>query len=192
MELQSVNQELRVAMEGRDHLAIREEAIEFIAIASHELKTPATSIHAYTQILCEELQRSGDTQAARIAERLNVQVTRLSHLIRDLLDVSQVSHGQPGLRYGYFDISRLILEVAEDMQVATSIRMVVREIRQGPEMWGDRERIAQVLVNLLSNAIKYSPESAEVHIHTKISVRPRPVHRCRHGQAAWRFYHRRQ
>jgi len=45
MELQSVNQELRVAMEGRDHLAIREEAIEFIAIASHELKTPATSIH---------------------------------------------------------------------------------------------------------------------------------------------------
>jgi two-component system CheB/CheR fusion protein len=169
MEMQSVNQELRVAMEERGHPVSREEAIEFIAIASHELKTPATSIQAYTQILCEELQQSGGTPAARIAERLNVQVTRLSHLIRDLLDVSQVSHGQVGLRYGFFDIGGLILEVVEDMQVATSIRMVTGEIRPGPEMWGDRERIAQVLVNLLSNAIKYSPESAEVHIHMKIS-----------------------
>ena len=169
MELQSVNQELRASLEGRDHLASREEAIEFIAIASHELKTPTTSIQAYTQILFEELQRSGDTPAARIAERLNIQITRLSHLIRDLLDVSQVSHGQIGLHYGYFDIGSLILEVVEDMQVATSIRMVVREMRQGLEVWGDRERIAQVLVNLLSNAIKYSPESAAVHIDTRIS-----------------------
>ena len=169
MELQSVNQELRVAMEGRDHPASRDEAIEFIAIASHELKTPATNIQAYTQILCEELQRSGDTTAARIAERLNLQITRLSHLIRDLLDVSQVSHGQIGLHYGYFDIGSLILEVVEDMQVATSVRMVVGEIQQGPEVWGDRERIVQVLVNLLSNAIKYSPESAEVHVYTRIS-----------------------
>ena len=169
MEMQSVNQELRVAMEERGHPVSREEAIEFIAIASHELKTPATSIQAYTQILCEELQQSGGSPAARIAERLNVQVTRLSHLIRDLLDVSQVSHGQVGLHYGFFDIGGLILEVVEDMQVATSIRMVTGEIRPGPEMWGDRERIAQVLVNLLSNAIKYSPESAEVHIHMKIS-----------------------
>ena len=169
MELQSVNQELRVAMEGMSHLASREEAIEFIAIASHELKTPATSIRAYTQILCDELQRSGNIPATRIAERLNVQVTRLSHLIGDLLDVSQVSHGQFGLRYGYFDMARLILEVVEDMQVATSIRMVVKEIRQGTDVWGDRERIAQVLVNLLSNAIKYSPESAEVHIYTRLS-----------------------
>jgi two-component system, chemotaxis family, CheB/CheR fusion protein len=88
------------------------------------LKTPATSIQAYTQILYEELQRSGGTPAARIAERLNVQVTRLSHLIRDLLDVSQVSQGQLGLRYGYFDMGSLIVEVVEDMQVATSIRMV--------------------------------------------------------------------
>jgi len=100
---------------------------------------------------------------------LNIQITRLSHLIRDLLDVSQVSHGQIGLHYGYFDIGSLILEVVEDMQVATSIRMVVREMRQGLEVWGDRERIAQVLVNLLSNAIKYSPESAAVHIDTRIS-----------------------
>jgi signal transduction histidine kinase len=141
---------------------------EFIAIASHELKTPATSIQAYTQILYEELLRSGDAGSARIVERLNMQVGHLSHLTRDLLDITRVSHGQLALQEGWFDMGRLVDEVVEGIGLTTPIRIVTGEIQRDLPIWGDRERITQVLVNLLSNAIKYSPESAEINIYTRV------------------------
>jgi signal transduction histidine kinase len=133
------------------------------------LKSPATSIQAYTQILYEELQRSGDAGSARIAERLNVQVNHLSHLTRDLLDITRVSHGPLPLQEAWFDMGRLVDEVVEGIGLTTSIRIVTGKIRRDLPVWGDRERITQVLFNLLSNAIKYSAETAEINIYTQVS-----------------------
>jgi len=140
---------------------------EFIGIACHELKTPTTSIMAYSQLLLDELKGASDQRAAMLVERLNNQVGRLARLTKDLLDVTRISQGQISLKKHYFNLNDLIEEMADEMQVTTPIHIIIGELASVPSIWGDEERIGQVLRNLLSNAIKYSPAAKEVRIYTK-------------------------
>lgn len=146
---------------------------EFIGIASHELKTPATSIQAYTQILYNEFLESNDQRSAALMSRLNSQVTRLAHLAKDLLDITKITQGQINLRKQYFDMNALINDIVEEVQVTTAIRVAVA-VPVIPQVWGDKDRMGQVLVNLLSNAIKYSADSASVDLSA--IVRKSAVH----------------
>jgi two-component system CheB/CheR fusion protein len=142
---------------------------EFIGIASHELKTPATSIQAYTQILYQEFLEAKDQRSAFLVSKLNNQVARLTRLTKDLLDVTKITEGQLRLKKTWFDPAALIIEVMEEVQRTTAHRIVIKKASPLPSIWADRERIEQVLVNLLSNAIKYSPPEEEVHISAGIT-----------------------
>ncbi len=137
---------------------------EFIGIASHELKTPATSIQAYTQILYNNFLESNDQRSAHLVSRLNGQVTRLAHLAKDLLDITKITQGQISLKKDYFDINVLIREIVEEMQLTTTIRISISELAPVPAIFGDRDRMGQVLVNLLSNAIKYSAGAGQINL----------------------------
>jgi two-component system CheB/CheR fusion protein len=135
---------------------------EFIGIASHELKTPATSIQAYTQILYNEFVEANDQRSAQLVSKLNNQVTRLANLTRDLLDMTKITQGQLRLKEGYFDIHTLIMEIVEEMQRTTHHRIIFSPTPFVSKFWGDRERIGQVLQNLISNALKFSPAAGQV------------------------------
>jgi len=137
---------------------------EFIGIASHELKTPATSIQAYSQLLYEELAGGHDRQPAELAMKLSSQVSRLTRLTKDLLDVTRMTQGQANLKKDRLDMLQLIIETVEELQVTTSIRLIVAEHPPLPLIRGDRDRLRQVLVNLVSNAIKYAPHCREIII----------------------------
>lgn len=138
---------------------------DFIGIASHELKTPATTIQAYSQLLYEELTTTRDPQSAELVKKLNNQVSRLTHLTKDLLDVTRISQGQDTLKKERLDPDELIAETVEELQVTTDIRLVITGHPPLPIIRGDRERLEQVLTNLLTNAIKYAPDSREILIH---------------------------
>jgi two-component system CheB/CheR fusion protein len=143
---------------------------EFIGIASHELKTPATSIQAYTQILYNDFVEANDQRSAQLVSRLNSQVTRLAHLAKDLLDITRITQGQISLKKDYFDINVLIREIVEEMQLTTQVRLSIRELAAAvPAIFGDRDRIGQVVVNLLSNAIKYSAGAETIELATVLS-----------------------
>jgi signal transduction histidine kinase len=137
---------------------------EFICIASHELKTPATSIQAYSQLLYEELAKTSDKQSAELVKKLNSQVARLTSLTKELLDVTRISQGQTVIKRDAVDLTPLIAEIVEEMQVTTPIRLKVENHQPLPAIRGDRERIGQVLVNLLANAMKFAPGSDEIII----------------------------
>jgi signal transduction histidine kinase len=128
---------------------------EFIAIASHELKTPVTSIKGYTQIIKEHYLGATDTEVKGLIERLNVQVGRLSNLIENLLDVTKITGGQLELHLIDFDINELISELLEELNKTTKIE-IIAELQPCEKIRADRARIAQVITNLVSNAIKYS------------------------------------
>lgn len=147
--------------------ALENQKEEFIGIASHELKTPVTSIKAYAEILQESLQKAGDRESVELIDKLNKQVDRLTNLIKDLLDVTKITRGQIQFRNDYFDINELIDRTTEEMQGTSPRHRFVKELQPVPPVWGDQERIGQVLANLLSNAIKYSPDADKIIIRSK-------------------------
>jgi PAS domain S-box-containing protein len=139
----------------------------FLGIASHELKTPLTSLKLYTQFIKMNLEKSGDQKNADVVKRMDSQIDRLTELINELLDVTKIQKGQMPLNESYFDFDQLADEVIEEQQMTSRHKMVVSKSTVGT-VFADRHRISQVMANLISNAIKYSPDADEVHISTSL------------------------
>lgn len=148
---------------------------EFIGIASHELRTPVTSIKSYAELLKEMLRANNDKESVEIVDKLDRQIDRLAHLIADLLDITRIGEGQLLLHSETFDVNMLIYEMVELMQRTTLQHVIVQKLQSLPPVRADRERIGQVLINLLGNAIKYSPNGQRIiirseQVHQKIQV----------------------
>ncbi|WP_207420432.1 CHASE domain-containing sensor histidine kinase [Desertivirga brevis] len=135
---------------------------EFLGIASHELKTPLTSIKAYLQML--ERSQLGEKQS-NFVKKANIQANKLNSLIADLLDVSKIQAGSIKINSVPFPLSELINESIESVLHLHSSHQIL-----GPEaipeitLLGDKLRLEQALVNLLVNAIKYSPGAGSIGI----------------------------
>ncbi len=139
---------------------------EFIGIASHELKTPLTSIKGYLDLLNVMEDREPNRQCV---EKALESARKLEKLIRDLLDVSKIQSGQLQLNIKEFDIDELIAETVSSIQMVSLTHELIKEKNNyGPQLiTGDKQKIEQVLVNLLSNAVKYSPADNPVIISTQ-------------------------
>jgi signal transduction histidine kinase len=138
---------------------------EFIGIASHELKTPLTSIKAYLQVL--DTIEHEEPNRQYVKKTLD-SVNRLQQLIYDLLDVSKIQSGQLHLNINEFDVDTLIEETISAFQFVAEDHKIIRKGGKINEVIAaDRQRIEQVLTNLLSNAAKYSPHETEVIIYTE-------------------------
>ncbi|MGI4803368.1 MAG: PAS domain S-box protein [Janthinobacterium lividum] len=140
---------------------------DFLGIASHELKTPVTSIKAYAQVLEMMFRRDGDTQKAEMLAKLNKQVNRLNSLIGDLLDVTKLHTGRMQFNETDFNFNQLVEEVIEDVQHTSPKHRIKKQLNFDEVIRGDKERISQVITNLLTNAIKYSPDANEIIIYTE-------------------------
>lgn len=148
---------------------LEQQKDEFIGIASHELKTPVTSISGYTQILQHRFEKANDVESSQLMQRLNHQVNRLSNLIKDLLDTTKIVEGRLPLHMLEFTLDDLIRERIEDLQ-KTSDRHTIEFVSGNVAMIkADPERIEQVLNNLISNAIKYSPAGGKIVIRSSLA-----------------------
>lgn len=135
---------------------------EFLSIASHELKTPLTTLKLQSQIR-ERFLAKGDTgkfsadYIAKMVQSDSNQINRIIRLVDDMLDIGRINSGKLTLNLESFDLSELCLEVIERSkpQYAASKVLLTFEGEKGLMVNADRHRIDQVLVNLLSNALKY-------------------------------------
>lgn len=137
---------------------------EFMSIASHELKTPLTSLKAFTQVLLKNFEKEGNLQAANLLVKMDMQISKLSHLVRDLLDVTKIAEGRLQFHESQFALDELIREVIEEIQ-PTTVKAIITKGFTPIHVFADRDRIAQVLINFLTNAIKYSPQGKKVIVH---------------------------
>jgi signal transduction histidine kinase len=127
---------------------------EFIGVASHELKTPVTSLKGYLQILDGKLTNSNDKI---FVSKAVTQVNKLTALIADLLDISRIETGRLPLSLSSFDLVKVIQDILELQQYVTkSHRLVLESDCESLLVVADQQRIEQVINNLLSNAVKYS------------------------------------
>ena len=141
---------------------------EFIAIVSHELKTPVTSLKAYLQILEENMPRTDDNQPSLLVNKMNIQVDRLTTLIRDLLDYARIDSSRLHFREEEYEINELVKEITEEVQTTTKQHEIQTILTRPVILYGDRYRTGQVITNLLSNAIKYSPKANKIIIRTVV------------------------
>ena len=147
---------------------LQQQKDDFIGIASHELKTPVTSIKAYTQVLERMLLKKGETMEAGMINRMDGQLNRLTSLIGDLLDVTKINSGKLQFNDRDFEFNDHVRELVEDLQRTTEKHKLIENFLPTGIVFGDKERIGQVITNLITNAIKYSPKADRIIIHTGI------------------------
>jgi PAS domain S-box-containing protein len=131
----------------------------FLAMASHELKTPVTSLKGFTQVLSLLLADHPEAQVRLFLERMDAQLDKLTRLVNDLLTLSHMQAGDLSMREEAFDLDELIRETMEQVQATTITHRLQLQGATSVKVTGDRDRLAQVLVNLLTNAIRYSPQA---------------------------------
>lgn len=140
----------------------------FLGIASHELKTPLTSLKLYSQFLEKNLRKQEDDKNADVAKKMDEQINKLTSLVNDLLDVTKIQNGKILLNKSDFDFDDLVEEIVTEQQMITSHKILVESEKIG-NIYSDRHRISQVMSNLIGNAIKYSPDANRIHITTKVT-----------------------
>jgi two-component system CheB/CheR fusion protein len=141
---------------------LEQQKDEFISIASHELKTPVSSLKAQTQLLARRFRREGDTRTATTLDKMDAQLDKLTKLVRDLLDETKIRGGKLELQPSTFDYADLVHEIVEEVQRTATRHTIAVEALPSVRLHGDRERLGQVLTNLLTNALKYSPDADRV------------------------------
>jgi two-component system CheB/CheR fusion protein len=146
----------------REREQVLEQRQEFMAIASHELKTPVTSLKGYAQVLLARFTRAGDERSTTLLAKMNTQLNKLVSLINELLDVTKIEAGQFAWYNEPFDLYVLVQDIVEEVGYTTERHQISIEGALPLLVSGDRERIGQVLTNLLTNALKYSPQASTV------------------------------
>jgi len=146
-------------------LEIRKD--DFISMASHELKTPLTSIKGFTQILQNRFKKRNDDATLLLLYKMERQLNKLTNLISDLLDISKMQAGKLSYHIEPFDLDTLVHEVVENLQETTQTHHLLLESTEGLWVSGDKDRLGQVLINLLTNAIKYSPQANTIVIRAR-------------------------
>jgi signal transduction histidine kinase/CHASE1-domain containing sensor protein len=146
----------RLYARAQEAIAARDE---FLSIASHELKTPLTSLVLHSDSLRAAARRGQIDQAAKKAEVIRRNVDRLSRLVTSLLDISRISAGRLDLEIEDVDLAEIARDVAgrfEDEARRAGCTLRVQADAPVVGRW-DRMRLDQVATNLLANAIKYGP-----------------------------------
>jgi two-component system, chemotaxis family, sensor kinase Cph1 len=162
-QLKIKNAELGEAKSRTDELLKQKD--EFMNIASHELKTPVTSLKIYAHLLAEEADKiSAENNHMHL--KMNTQIDKLTILINEMLDSSRLQEGRLEFYKKTFKLNEAVIQVVANLQKSAEQKII---IEQNPEIEinADRERIKQVFEHLLLNAIKYSQETDKILVNVK-------------------------
>ncbi|MEJ7560006.1 MAG: ATP-binding protein [Pedobacter sp.] len=144
-----------------------ERKIAFVAMVSHELKTPLTSLTSYIQILMRRAEKEHNDFEINALTRAELQAKKMANMLSDFLNQAKYQEGKVILHPETFDLQSLINEVVDDFKFTSSKDFELNINCKEALVFADRDKIGQVLTNLISNAIKYSEENGTVIIQCK-------------------------
>lgn len=139
---------------------------EILAIVSHELRSPLNGILSWTHVL-ENLQRDGDPQVKRALAGIMLGVEQQVRLIDDLLDVTRVMSGNPGLVKQPMAVLPVLADAVESlraMALAKGLRIVTDYSLGDRQIHGDPDRVRQIFVNLVTNAVTFTPPGGTIWV----------------------------
>jgi signal transduction histidine kinase len=142
----------------------------FIATISHELKTPIASLQMCAQLISDQRIGVLNEEQQKIVNSLKDETNRLSKLVSELLDLSQVETGNVKLTLGSVSPIKLVEQAIDSIKVQAERNNINLELdapKDLPEVKADSEKATWVLINLLSNAIRYTPENGKIEIRVE-------------------------
>jgi two-component system phosphate regulon sensor histidine kinase PhoR len=131
---------------------------EFVAYVSHELCTPIFAIQGFVETLLDGAINDPKVNK-HFLEKANQHTISLSNLLNDLIDISMIESGEMKMSFRYFDINEFLNGVVSEQSSLAenkNIELVYSPIRDSLQLYGDKDKLKQVVVNLLQNAIKYT------------------------------------
>jgi two-component system CheB/CheR fusion protein len=140
---------------------------EFLSIASHELKTPLTSIKAFNQLISRTQEI---TKVQHFSTKSAEHIEKLEWLINDLLDVTKINAGKMVYNMQPLNFRKLLLGTIDTVQQTSTTHRIVLKGNDEIEYVGDYLRLEQVIHNFLSNAIKYSPNADQVIVEYRMEM----------------------
>lgn len=155
-----------LAMEDfTSHRELEQQKNDFVAVASHEMKTPLTTIKGHIQLLAKRAEKAGEQINLKSLTTTSRSVERLDNLINDLLDASKLQSGKLQFNFSEFNFMNIVHNSVDAVQETTDTHTITINGSADCKVRGDFFRLEQVLINLLTNAIKYSPGSDTVVVH---------------------------
>jgi signal transduction histidine kinase len=166
-QLETANQELK---------RVDEIKSEFVSVASHELRTPLATIKNAVQLVLKgkagEINETQDNFLTMAEKNIN----RLTNILNDFLDLSKIESGKVGMKFEELDLQSAIVFIISSLRPhadGKSIHLVMEVPKDLPFVYGDREKVEQILMNLMGNAIKFTPEGGQVVVSTKLLSKTR-------------------
>lgn len=165
-KLNEVQEKLLEEIEFRKQAEHKKD--EFISIASHELKTPLTSVKGYIQLLQRSLSRDNKEMAQNHLEKASVQLEKLNELIVDLLDISKIESGKMKFNMQHFCADSMVNNAIEMLQQSNPDFRINKIGTTNEHIFGDEMRLEQVVINFITNAINYAPGTNQVNVTINI------------------------
>jgi signal transduction histidine kinase len=146
--------------------AVREkQKDDYFSMVFHEIKSPITSIKAYNQLLLAKSMEKGNEEQQLLVLKIDKQLERLTRLVNDFMELSRLHAGKVKLKKEYFDVNTFIAGIVETIRVTYTKRNFRIEGSVTKVVYGDKDKIEQIVINLITNAIKFSPQDTDIVIH---------------------------
>lgn len=163
----------KIARDITDKKQEEQRKNDFIAIVSHELKTPLTSMRSYVQLALVKAKKEADAFTENVLTRAESQTRKMTTMIQDFLSVSRLEEGKMTLNLSRFSLNELLDEMVNETMILAPGHPIKYEPCQQTMVTGDREKLGHVLANLLGNAVKYSAEGSDIEV--RCFVKPHKV-----------------
>lgn len=167
-ELEKSRNELSKALEKEKDL--NDLKSRFISMASHEFRTPLTTILSSASLISEYKDLSNDDKREKHISRIKSAVDNLNDILSDFLSLSKLEEGKVNTEFRKFDLSALISEIVSDLQINTKKGQQIEYSHQGiHEVILDSKLLKNILINLINNAIKFSAENKKIFVQVKVT-----------------------
>ncbi len=151
------------------HIKLEEQRKnDFVAIVSHELKTPLTSIRSYIQLALAKVAGQKDGFIENVLTRANAQTQKMGMMINDFLSLSRLEEGKMSFNTSRFLLSDLIEEAVSEAILFAPNHQITYQSCPGLFVQADREKLGQVMNNILNNAVKYSNTGTDIAVYCDI------------------------
>jgi len=153
-----------VLMDVTDQKQDEQRKNDFIAIVSHELKTPLTSMKGFIQVMQLKAKRDENAFAHKALEGAERQINKMTSMINGFLDISRLESGKIMMNFQRVELFEVVEEVIEEYTTTVTSHHIFSDCQSGFFVKIDREKLGHVISNLISNAIKYSPSGSNIHV----------------------------